>query len=81
MPWMSRRISLVDGLKMWLEELDGKYTVIGQARDVESLRTLKQIEELPTNSDGRTLRPLAIRFFTLVDIPVTETRQLDSPRP
>jgi cyclophilin family peptidyl-prolyl cis-trans isomerase len=64
-----------------LEELDGKYTVIGQARDVESLRTLKQIEELPTNSDGRTLRPLAIRFFTLVDIPVTETRQLESSRP
>jgi peptidyl-prolyl cis-trans isomerase B (cyclophilin B) len=50
-----------------LPELDGKYTVIGQARDEESQRALRQIAELPTDGQGRPLRPPIIRFFTLVD--------------
>lgn len=64
-----------------LEELDGKYTVIGQARGAESLRTLQQIAELPTNNRDQPIRPLTIRFFTLVEKPVSEVRQLDSPKP
>lgn len=62
-----------------LPALDGKYTVIGQARDEESLRTLRQIAELPTDEDGRPLRPLTIRFFTLVDAEAGEARQAASP--
>jgi peptidyl-prolyl cis-trans isomerase B (cyclophilin B) len=62
-----------------LPALDGKYTVIGQARDEESLRTLRQIAELPTAEDGRPLRPLIIRFFTLVDAEADEVRHAVSP--
>jgi len=57
-----------------LPELDGKYTVIGQASDEESLRTLQRISELPTDANGRPLRPLVIRFFTLVDAPEARSR-------
>lgn len=64
-----------------LPELDGKYTVIGQARDEESLRTLQQIEQLPTNPKSRPTRPLAIRFFTLVDVAGGVSRQLETTRP
>ncbi|MFQ5805207.1 MAG: peptidylprolyl isomerase [Phycisphaerae bacterium] len=64
-----------------LEELDGKYTIVGQARGEESFRTLQKIEQLPTNRDGRPTRPLIIRFFTLVDAPVNQARQLESSRP
>jgi peptidyl-prolyl cis-trans isomerase B (cyclophilin B) len=64
-----------------LKELDGKYTVIGQAKDEESLRTLRQLGELPTTKDGRPVRPLQIRFFTLVDVPITENRELEASRP
>ncbi len=55
-----------------LPELDGKYTVIGQASDEESLRTLRRLGEISTDSDGRPLRPVVIRFFTL--------RRADEPR-
>jgi cyclophilin family peptidyl-prolyl cis-trans isomerase len=64
-----------------LEELDGKYTVIGQTSDEESLRTLQHISELPTNNKGRPTRPLLIRFLTLVDAPGSQLRQLESPQP
>ena len=64
-----------------LPELDGKYTVIGQARGEESLRTLQILSELPTNAQGRPVRPLAIRFFTLVDVSVSEVRQLELSQP
>ena len=63
-----------------LPELDGKYTVIGQARDEESLRTLQVLAALPTDGKGRPLRPLTIRFFTLVDRPASEVRQLEATR-
>ncbi len=64
-----------------LPELDGKYTVIGQARGEESLRTLQTIAELPTNAQDQPIRTLAIRFFTLVDIPTSEVRQLEMRQP
>lgn len=60
-----------------LAELDGRYTVIGQARDEESLRTLQQINELPTTESNRPVRPLVIRFLTLVDADQTVGRSLD----
>ena len=50
-----------------LEDLDGKYTVIGQARDDESLRTLNQLAALPTNRSDRPVKPLVIRSINLVD--------------
>lgn len=64
-----------------LPELDGKYTVIGQARGEESLRTLQILSELPTNADGRPTRPLPIRFLTMVDIPYSEVRELEVRQP
>ncbi|MBU0617053.1 MAG: peptidylprolyl isomerase [Planctomycetes bacterium] len=64
-----------------LPELDGKYTVIGQARGEESLRTLQILSELPTNAQGRPTRPLAIRFFTLVDVLEADVQQLEMSRP
>lgn len=64
------------------EELDGQYTVIGQAQDEESLRTLQQLASLSTDEKHRPLRPLIIRSISLVD---AETRQrpgqLETPRP
>ena len=60
-----------------LPELNGKYSVIGQAADEESLRTLQVLAALPTNNQGRPTRPLSIRFFTLVDVPTTGARELE----
>lgn len=48
-------------------ELDGKYTIIGQASDEASLRTLRRIAELPTDAEYRPLRPVVMRFLTLVE--------------
>lgn len=59
-----------------LSELDGKYTIVGRARDEESLRTLRQISELPTNPDGRPLRPVVLRFLTLIDAEAPRGREL-----
>ncbi len=64
-----------------LEELDGKYTIIGQANGDESFRTLQKIEQLPTGREGRPVRTLKIRSINLVDASISETRQLESPRP
>lgn len=61
-----------------LEELDGKYSVIGRARDDESLRTLKQISELPTNAEGKPLRPVVLRFLSLIDAEPLRGRELDA---
>jgi peptidyl-prolyl cis-trans isomerase B (cyclophilin B) len=64
-----------------LEDLDGKYTIVGQANDSESLRTLQKIAELPTDEDHRPLRPVAIRFFTLVDQPFSESDRVEISEP
>ncbi len=52
-----------------LPELDGQYSVIGQARDAESLRTLQKLGELATDANGRPRRPLRIRSLSLIDDP------------
>lgn len=52
-----------------LPELDAQYTVIGQARDDESLRTLRTLAELPTDRNYHPLRTLTIRSVSLVDVP------------
>lgn len=63
-------------------DLDGQYTVIGQARDEESLRTLQQLAALPTDQKHRPLRPVLIRSISLVDAETTRRgAQLETPRP
>jgi cyclophilin family peptidyl-prolyl cis-trans isomerase len=63
------------------EELDGQYTVIGQARDEESLRTLAALSDVRTDVNYRPLRPLVIRFITLVDAEVRATTRLEATAP
>ena len=48
-----------------IPELDGQYTIIGQATDEESLRTLNQLAAEATDSDGRPRSPLVIRSINL----------------
>ncbi len=50
-----------------LPELDGEHTVIGQASDEESMRTLMRLTEVPTDRDARPREPLTIRSVNLVD--------------
>lgn len=50
-----------------LPELDGQYTVIGQASDDESLRTLSTIAAEPTDAKDHPRMPLVIRSINLVD--------------
>lgn len=50
-----------------LPELDGQFTIIGQARDAESLRTLQELAAEPTDDKGRPRRPLTIRSIRLVE--------------
>jgi cyclophilin family peptidyl-prolyl cis-trans isomerase len=49
-----------------LPELDGQYTVIGQASDEESLRTLNAIAAEPTDRNDRPRLPVVIRSINLV---------------
>jgi peptidyl-prolyl cis-trans isomerase B (cyclophilin B) len=58
-------------------ELDGKYTVIGQARDEESLRTLQQLASVPTDKRDRPVSPLVIRSINLVDVQENHPRHLE----
>lgn len=48
-------------------EWDGQYTVIGQIRDEESLRTLQTLSQLQTDTEGTPLKPVVMQFVTLVD--------------
>lgn len=48
-------------------EWDGQYTVIGQVRDEESLRTLQTLSQLQTDTEGTPLKPVVMQFVTLVD--------------
>ena len=59
-----------------LPDLDGKYTVIGRVRDEDSLRVLQQLAETPTDQRDRPLSPLAIRSINLVDVPTTQSREV-----
>jgi peptidyl-prolyl cis-trans isomerase B (cyclophilin B) len=60
-----------------LPELDGQYTVIGQASDEESLRTLNELAAEPTDKHDRPRHPLYIRSITLVDAELPETTHLE----
>jgi peptidyl-prolyl cis-trans isomerase B (cyclophilin B) len=61
-----------------LPELDGKYTVIGRARDAESLRTLQELAETSTDRAYHPLAPLVIRSISLVDADERQVRQLEA---
>ncbi len=50
-----------------LESLDGQYTVIGQAKDEESLRTLRALADLPTRNDDSPLRSVVLRAVILTE--------------
>ena len=50
-----------------LPDLDGQYTVIGQADGEESLRTLSQLAAEPADARHRPRLPLIIRSINLVD--------------
>lgn len=60
-----------------LSELDGHYTVIGQAGDEESLRTLKKLAEVPVDRRDRPVEPLLIRSINLVEVEQPRTRRLE----
>lgn len=51
-----------------LPDLDGKYTVIGQATDAESLRTLQAIASVPTDRNGKPIHGVLIRSINLLDL-------------
>lgn len=50
-----------------LPELDNEYTVIGQAEDDESMRTLQKLADLPTDRDYHPLQPVIIRAISLIN--------------
>ena len=60
-----------------LEDLDGQYTVIGQAADEESQRTLQQMAAVATDRRDRPVSPLTIRSINLVDVEVERARHLE----
>jgi peptidyl-prolyl cis-trans isomerase B (cyclophilin B) len=60
-----------------LPELDGKYTVIGQASDEESLHTLNTIALEPTDRNDRPRMPLVIRSINLVDAEENRVTRFD----
>lgn len=64
-----------------LPDLDGRYTAIGQARDEESLRTLRQLAAQQVDRNYRPLRALVIRSINLVDAPgrLSSKRELTNP--
>jgi peptidyl-prolyl cis-trans isomerase B (cyclophilin B) len=64
-----------------LKELDGKYTVIGQAHGEESFRTLQAIEQLPTDRRGCPIRPVRIRSISLIDALASQAQELKSRGP
>ena len=59
-----------------LSELDGQYSIIGQASDEESLRTLSQMAAVPTDKRDRPRIPLVIRSINLVDAEESGTVRL-----
>jgi len=64
-----------------LPDLDGQYTVIGQASDEESLRTLAALAAEPTDRRDRPRKPLVIRSVNLAPAEQPTTIRLElSPR-
>ena len=61
-----------------LKELDGQYTVIGKARDPDSLHTLQQLAGTPCDKSDRPLSPVIIRSINVVDAEQDRTRALET---
>jgi cyclophilin family peptidyl-prolyl cis-trans isomerase len=59
-----------------LPMLDGEYTVIGQAQDDESLRTLEKLAAVPLDRGNRPREALVIRSMNLASTEGTRTIQL-----
>ncbi len=64
-----------------VDEFDGRYTMIGSARDEESLRTLQRLAALPTDAEDRPLRPVLIRSMLLVESAPPATGRLEPATP
>lgn len=64
-----------------VEALDGQYTVVGQTRDEESLRTLQQLADLPTDRNHHPLRKVVTRSAHLVDTELAAYQQTEINRP
>lgn len=64
-----------------LESMDGQYTVIGQAKDEESLRTLRALADLPTRRDDSPLRSVVLRsvILTEAELPVERIEATSAP--
>jgi peptidyl-prolyl cis-trans isomerase B (cyclophilin B) len=60
-----------------LKDLDGQYTVVGQARDAESQRTLQALAQTPTDNHDRPQAPLIIRSINLVDADLDRSRSVE----
>ena len=60
-----------------LEGLDGRFTVIGQADDPESLRTLQALSGVPTDRRDRPRSPLLIRSINLVESDDSRVQNLE----
>lgn len=60
-----------------LPELDGEYTVIGQATDEESMRTLEQLEQVATDRRFKPLRSVSMRSIALVDAEIAHTSRFE----
>ncbi len=61
-----------------LPELDGQYTVIGQASDEESMRTLRAIAAEPTDRHYRPRIPLVIRSINLFSVDEPSVTRFDA---
>jgi peptidyl-prolyl cis-trans isomerase B (cyclophilin B) len=59
-------------------ELDGQYTVIGQASDAESLRTLQALAAVTADRRDRPVSPLRISSMNLVDANQGGVRRLET---
>lgn len=60
-----------------LPELDGKYTVVGQATDEESMRTLNLLGSQAVDKDGRPRQPVWISSITLLDVEGPTPKRFD----
>lgn len=63
-----------------LPELDGQYTIVGRARDDESLRTMQTLSATPTTKNDRPVQSVVIRSIKLLDadarpLPTTQSTQ------
>lgn len=51
------------------DDMDNQYTVIGEATDDESSRTLNKLSGLKTDAKHRPVKPVVIRSINLIDAP------------